>query len=266
MPGRINLASYSRDQIRAAARSSVSYEYESSVIRDAPERLAKLAGYRDLMDMADSYERNARALRDMKDVPAEFYPVYLGDPDNFHKTPHLYSTIEITLQLIFGEGMKNIQGVQLASNYGPFLFYLREQKGITGLTGIDISHAAVQYASENGIPVAMADARKLPFQDSSQDVVISAFFLNPAYLMLLAPINGYRWRGGGSAFLLDVLKEAYRVLKPGGCLISLLEWFVFPRDKMTAWHPFSTAQFFPEDTCRDAWATLDEIAVLQKPQ
>lgn len=262
MLGAINLKSFTNEQVKVARAASSCHRYLSPVINEAPERIARLAGYQDYEEMSLSYELHFNAGR-MVDIPASFYPIYLSAPDNYKKTPRYYRAVEITLDLLFGHKLKESQGIQLASNYGPFLAYLQEQRGISGLIGVDTDPIAVQYAEQNGLPVIKADVRTLPFPDYSQDVVISGLFLDPWYLRIIADFSGYG-RGEEEAFLKDVLSETYRVLKPGGCLISLHEWFVHPNEKKTEWHPFSRSQFFSQEAIND-FLSLEDIAVLQKP-
>lgn len=263
MVGTINLKSFTAEQVRTARVASSCHRYMSPVISEAPERIARLAGYADRKEMTDSYESDLAKLRKMRSAPPRLFSVYLSDPDNYQKTPQLYQAIEVTMDLIFGPKLRECQGVQLAANYGPFLDYLRNKRGVSGLIGIDIDPAAVQYAAENGLSVIRSDVRDFPFPDSSQDIVISGFFLDPWYLRIVADVCGYGAHQE-RAFMNDVLREAYRVLKPGGCLISLHEWFVYKDERETVWPSFCRTQYFSEEAAGYYWA-LEDIAVLQKP-
>jgi SAM-dependent methyltransferase len=119
-----------------------------------------------------------------------------------------YASIETARWLLFGD-QKNIQGVQLGCNFGPYLHYLKVACGIEGLVGIDQNPAAVEYARSIGAPVELGDIRDLSrFPDQSQELVVTHNLLDPLYL----------------GFAIDpTLEEIDRILAPGGYHLSFFE-------------------------------------------
>ena len=87
------------------------------------------------------------------------------------------------------------------------LLYNCAKKGVK-VTGIDCAHAALEIARETlrAFPKAdlqVADCRELPFQDNSFERVFSGDVIEHLY-----------YEGG-----VQMLKEMYRVLKPGGFML-----------------------------------------------
>lgn len=93
------------------------------------------------------------------------------------------------------------------------------------VTGIDVAAPSLRYgharARSMGYDVAFeqADSTALPFEDNSMDVVFSSMFLHEL------PVKAIK----------DTLKEAYRVLKPGGLMLHME---LPPNDQMTAFDGF----------------------------
>ncbi|WP_232524333.1 class I SAM-dependent methyltransferase [Nocardiopsis gilva] len=110
--------------------------------------------------------------------------------------------------------------------------WLRRQ-GVARVVGVDVAHRQLQHALRIGtsdgpkrVPVAQADALRLPFADASFDVVFSAFGGFPFFSDAAAP-----------------LAESARVLRPGGRLVFAvrhpLSWcFASPSRELTATVPY----------------------------
>jgi len=101
--------------------------------------------------------------------------------------------------------------LEVACNMGTTLIYIAKKYGCD-IIGVDLDENALEKAKENikenglqeKVKVMKADAFSLPFNDSSFDVVINEAMLT----MLLRDKKEI------------ALKEYYRVLKPGGVLIT----------------------------------------------
>ncbi|MCB1646712.1 MAG: class I SAM-dependent methyltransferase [Pseudomonadales bacterium] len=114
--------------------------------------------------------------------------------------------------------------LELACGSGPGLGYLKS-KGASHVVGTDIEDGNLKYAREyyanrDGIETAIVDAMDLPYEDGSFDVVINfeAIYYIPD--------------------LVKALKEAHRVLTPGGVfLISTVN---------SKWHGFNPSPFSHE--------------------
>jgi SAM-dependent methyltransferase len=201
------------------------HQFAPPAIKNAPDRIARLRGCLDHKHLAAQHH-NFRLLdaaqRSMLPVgkalnSAQLADLLLKSPGNYLREPGDYFPIELTLRLL-RKNKRNLNGLQLAANFGPYLLYLREQRGFTNFLGLDIDQHAVAYAREIGSPVIEGNAAKLPFAGKSLDLVISDHFLSLDYDPL-----------GDSAsqplpdFIGSVAGEVYRVLKPGGSFISLDE-------------------------------------------
>lgn len=105
----------------------------------------------------------------------------------------------------------NSKVLEVACNMGTTLIYIAKKYGCD-IIGVDLDENALEKAKENikenglqeKVKVMKADAFSLPFNDSSFDVVINEAMLT----MLLRDKKEI------------ALKEYYRVLKPGGVLIT----------------------------------------------
>ncbi|HEM7187588.1 TPA: methyltransferase domain-containing protein [Providencia rettgeri] len=119
---------------------------------------------------------------------------------------------EATEWLLSQSGLhKNSQVLEVACNMGTTAIEIASQFHCH-ITGIDMDKQALAQAQKNVankglielVTIQMADASKLPFEDNSFDVVI-----NEAMLTMYADKAKAK-----------LLQEYYRVLKPGGCLLT----------------------------------------------
>ncbi len=129
--------------------------------------------------------------------------------DNFEVMPGYYVRVETMRRILF-PGQTRIAGLQLASNYGPYLHYLKHRCGVDGMVGVDSDIKAVDYALAGGLACVHADAVHLPFADSSISFVFSRLFLDFAYLQ-------------DESLIKKIAREVVRVLMPGGVFVSQLE-------------------------------------------
>jgi len=92
---------------------------------------------------------------------------------------------------------------------GRFLFYLRDRGRTHEMLGIDLSPGMLNVCRQRGhergesLPLTFGDAFRLPLDDNSIDVLSSLRFFH------LFPVG--HWG--------KILKEMFRVLKPGGILL-----------------------------------------------
>lgn len=107
------------------------------------------------------------------------------------------------------EAGRPLRVLDLACGTGRFLLQLRQALPEARLTGVELSPAYVAYAERllagTGAQVVTANAEALPLPDASVDVVTSVFLLHEL------PSDARR----------AVLREALRVLVPGGRLVLL---------------------------------------------
>jgi SAM-dependent methyltransferase len=126
---------------------------------------------------------------------------------------HVYTVIHATILKYFGENhLPKLKLLDIGCNYGAYLYYLKEKFGMD-VSGVDIDKGAVEYAIAAGLNIVKGDARALPFQNNSFDLVISNCFHDDN-----AFIVGKTLRE--SDFQYVTLREIHRVLKKGGSYIS----------------------------------------------
>ena len=188
------------DQI-ALIRGSLNYNYLKEEIRAQREFLLRMSRRTDLGFDPQMATKELMAF----------------DPINYDKNPQEYAGLDVMLELCFASSLRAVKGMQLASNYGPYLHYLRNERQ-ADFCGIDLDPYAAEYAAEIGVPVSVASATSLPFPDHSFDVVISRNFLEERYLSVL-------FLSQADEQLRTILGEVWRVLKPRGFFISSGEVF-----------------------------------------
>lgn len=100
---------------------------------------------------------------------------------------------------------KNMKMLEPGCGRGEFL--LNFQKLGLDVTGVDISEEATEFSHPFEVKICDIENQKLPFDENTFDVVYSKSFIEHLY---------YPER---------YLKEAFRVLKPGGILLTLVpDW------------------------------------------
>ena len=228
--------------------------FKPQSIEKAPERIAWLRGCLDFQDLKKTYRDISllHALDPGENVRSALEPHLLKSPENYLRQPLEYLPIEVSMRLLLGNNTA-LKGLQLASNYGPYLLYLKERRGFTDFRGIDIDPYAVQYAQEIGSPVIEGTVDPLPFQSSSLDLVISDNFLTMDYLPVKSATSLAL-----PTFIRSAAEEVHRVLKPGGYFISLDEC-VHLQDEI----PFDPPQVFSREAIAQL-ASLRSINVFQK--
>jgi hypothetical protein len=171
-----------------------------------------------------------------------------GDPSrriDYMKSPIAFVAIEVAMRFLFGNG-KSLLGLQLASNYGPYLHYLRS-RGIHGITGIDTNPAAIRYGMEIGSNTKHGNALKLERPAQLYDVIITEHFIDLDYL--ICPTRVVRDQIAG-------------VLKPNGFHLSDHE--------VSSWHPneiyfngFSPPQGFSAEVVTE-YSELGSVFAFQR--
>jgi SAM-dependent methyltransferase len=241
-----------KETFRKVNRDLFSFRPQS--IKKAPDRIARLRGCLEYQDLKKAYRDISllHALDPEKNVRSALDQHLLKSPENYSRQPLEYLPIEVTMRLLLGKNTA-LKGLQLASNYGPYLLYLKERRGFTDFSGIDIDPHAVQYAREIGSPVIEGSVNPLPFESSSFDLVISNNFL----VMDYAPVERTTSLDLPT-FIRSAAEEVHRVLKPGGYFISLDEC-VHLQDEI----PFDPPQIFSREVIAEL-ESLGSINVFQK--
>lgn len=155
----------------------------------------------------------------------------LATPTNYDFSFQSLGPIEMARRLVFQDSKPT--GAQLASNYGLYPLFLKEQVGLTKFYGIDSDPHAVAFAREIGAPVKEADARAIPFPDGSLDLIISSHFLDYSYISLIDRLNHLCGKYTED-FQTTVSREIIRALKPGGWFLTQTE-FLSEVDLTTSW-------------------------------
>jgi len=150
------------------------------------------------------------------------------------------------LKILF-PGRTIINGLELGCNYGPYLHFLENKRGITGIRGAEIDELAVEYAQRNGVPVDKMNAANLPLESNSQEVVLSNNFLCPTHF------QGHR----GEEIMDSIAREIMRVLRPGGIYVSSLD------DAVPGISVFAGFQTF---SCERRYDVLAGLRIWYKPE
>jgi len=162
----------------------------------------------------------------------DLFDAHLFTPMNYQIYHQTFIPIEMARRIVFPDIKP--AGIQLASNWGVYPLFLKEQMGLTDFYGIDVDKAAIAYAEKIGAPVIEADARSLPFPAERFDLVFSSHFLDCSYFGFINSVKGLSWGEEFINFRLDVMREVYRVLRPGGWFITQTE-VVSCQDLISSW-------------------------------
>jgi SAM-dependent methyltransferase len=199
------------------------FEHNPRCIAEAPDRIARSVGLRDYDEMAGRHHAlKLLSFQAMADLPGDELTerdnrkILARSPYNYLRHHWEYLDIEVPIRLLFGED-RGMRGLQLGSNFGPYLHYLKEKRNCPNFLGVDIDPVAVGYARSIGVPVVKASVTELPFAPGSFDLVFSQNLLVHDYERCLEPVRP-RDRSRVAA-----LGEIFLVLRPGGRYISSLE-------------------------------------------
>ena len=200
--------------------------YEPPFVANAEKEISKMLGVKDLRLFEVNHAFLTKAAFDAQSEgelsyakEVLFSPIF-GATDLKLK-PELYSGLNTAILKycdVRGLAGKNI--LEAGSNWGPFMHYLKHEHG-ANVFGVDINKIAVEYAKRGGLNFTMGDASKMDFyKDNSFDIVVSRNFLIAGYLRLFCHNGQYR---DPFPFMNKVIKEIYRILRPGGLYFSNFE-------------------------------------------
>lgn len=191
--------------------------------------------------------REHASLPEITDAPVKIIGMG-GNPSSrqeYKKDTSSYIGIEVTMRFLFLQ-RERISLLQLASNYGPYLHYLRYYDGMENVLGIDLAGLAVSYGKSIGSPVEWGDARQITLPSASWDAVITHDFLNTKDFKY--PISLVR-------------QDIHRLLKPNGWHISYGEHMTWTHTERS--RPFFSAQQFSDGAKLD-FPELKPVMVFQK--
>jgi len=92
---------------------------------------------------------------------------------------------------------------QVSQAWRDYLVVRAALPGATSYVGLDLAHGELRLAAARGLPVAQADAARLPVADRSVDAVVCSMAVQ------LLPLE-------------RALAEVRRVLRPGGIFVATL--------------------------------------------
>lgn len=199
------------------------FAHNPRCIVEAPDRIARSVGLRDHDEMADKHRLiKIMSFQAMADLPNDELTerdnrkILSRSPQNYLRNHWEYLDIEVAIRLLYG-GDRGLRGLQLGSNYGPYLHYLKEKRNCPNFWGVDVDRVAVEYARSIGITVVKAGVTGLPFEPGSFDVVFSQNLLVEDYERCLEP--GQPMARSRAA----ALREVSLILRTGGMYLSSLE-------------------------------------------
>lgn len=127
----------------------------------------------------------------------------------------------------------NLRLLDVGCGLGQILSILAKRSPLA--VGVDISQFAARTTRSKGFPVALADARSLPYADYTFDGIVAADILSAF----------------DSSGVLAILDECYRVLRTGGRLVVLvLNWY-HPRVRKHFFDDYSHRTPFTPVSLRD---------------
>jgi hypothetical protein len=143
-------------------------------------------------------------------------PLYAAG--DYKLQPELFCSINTAILKCYGiMDLRGKKVLQVASNWGPYMHYLKHEYGAV-VSGVDKNNIAVKYAKAGGLDFIAGDAGRMDFfQDNSFDMAISHNFLDSGYLGIFC-FNDIYWNP--HPFMKNVIKEIHRILKPGGVFYS----------------------------------------------
>ncbi|MBN2560297.1 MAG: class I SAM-dependent methyltransferase [Phycisphaerae bacterium] len=125
---------------------------------------------------------------------------------------YLFCYLDMVADLVVERSPRRV--LDLGCGSGPILRRLRERLPKTELVGLDISMQLLKEALPN--PAVRGDCLALPFKDAAFDIVV-----NVAVSELFS-----------DADFIEILQEAKRVTRPGGCLV------IQYRNPYSFWEPY----------------------------
>jgi SAM-dependent methyltransferase len=249
----LNLEKLTVGQIMRAQSLVKCNYFKHPYIADAPEEIARLQGRANFDELVCRYRYILKSPN--CPTPLKENIIKLGfRPSNYQQIPSYYLGIETMLHLL-EISKKSKAMLQLASNYGPFLFYLKRMSEFNKIYGIDVDRFAVQYGNQIGNKVLLASAHCLPIADSTFDIVFSQNFIDFEYFRF----SNVKLATTMAESVSRIMNEIYRVLRSGGVFISSLEIFA-DIDDPKYWGPFDKRQVFAEQKS----TPLSKICLFEK--
>jgi len=238
------------------------FDHNPRCIVEAPDRIARSVGLRDYDEMASRHhDLKMLSFQALVDLPKDELSerdnrkILSRSPENYLRHHWQYLDIEVAIRILYGEG-RGMRGLQLGSNYGPYLHYLKEKRNCPNFLGVDIDPVAINYARSIGVPVLKASVTELPFAPGSFDLVFSQNLLVHDYELCLEPVRP-RDRSRVAA-----LGEIFMVLRPGGIYLSSMENWSDQQIDRSGFrpHPAFQGDWFDKDKAPE----LSDLQVFEK--